>query len=60
MRSFEIVKDGVKLREAAELYGDRGQPVMARPSAPFTTTGIPACMWRTITIIASPVGSTET
>ena len=57
MRIFEIVKENVNLREAAELYGiDVNR--YGKASAPFTTTGTPACMWRTITIIASPVGST--
>ena len=58
MNLFEIVKYGVNCREAAERYGvevNHCGMALAR----FTMTGIQACMWRTITIIASPAGSTE-
>ena len=58
MRIFEIVKENVNLREAAELYGIDVNHT-AKPSAPFTTTGTPACMWPMTIIIASPAGSTE-
>ena len=57
MNLFEIVKYGVSCREAAELYGvEVNRYGMALGRSP--TTGIPACMWRTITIIALPVGHT--
>ena len=49
MRVFEIV--------ASELYGIDVKGT-AKPSARFTMTDIPACMWPTTTIIASPAGST--
>ena len=59
MRIFEIVKENVNLREAAELYGiDVNR--YGKALCPFHNDRHPACMWRTITIIASPVGSTET
>ena len=57
MRIFEIVKENINLREAAELYGidvNRYGKALCR----FTMTDIPACMWPTTTIIASPAGST--
>ncbi len=57
MRIFEIVKENVNLREAAELYGiDVNR--YGKALCPFTTTGTPACMWRTTTIIALPAGNT--
>ena len=56
MRIFEIVKENVNLWEAAELYGIDVKGT-AKPSARFTMTGIPACMWRTITTIALPAGN---
>ena len=57
MRIFEIVKENVNLREAAELYGiDVNR---AKPSARFTTTDIPVCMWQTTTIIVLLAGSME-
>ena len=50
MNLFEIVKYGVSCREAAERYGvEVNRYGMAL--CPFTMTGIPACMWRTITIM---------
>ena len=58
MRVFEIVKENVNLREAAELYGIDVKGT-AKPSARFTTTDIPVCMWQTTTIIALPAGNTE-
>ena len=58
MRIFEIVKENVNLREAAELYGIDVNRYGKAHFAPFTTTGTPACMWPTIIIIASPAGST--
>jgi hypothetical protein len=58
MRVFEIVKENVNLREAAELYGIDVKGT-AKPSAPFTTTGTPACMWPAITTIALVAGNME-
>ena len=58
MNLFEIVKYGVSCREAAELYGVEGNHY-GMALCRFTTTGTPACMWRTTTIIALPAGSTE-
>ena len=58
MNCFQNVKYGVSCREAAERYGvEVNHCGMAL--CPFTMTGIPACMRQTITIIASPAGSTE-
>ena len=57
MNLFEIVKYGVSCREAAERYGvevNHYGMALCR----FTMTGIPACMWQTITTIASPAGNT--
>ena len=51
MNLFQNVKYGVNCREAAERYLSTGR---AKPSARFTTTGIPACMWQTTTFIVLP------
>ena len=58
MNCFQNVKYGVSCREAAERYGvEVNHYGMALCRS--TMTGIPACMRRTMTIIASPAGSTE-
>ena len=57
MSIYETVKDNVSLREVAQRYGiDVNR--YSKALCPFTTTGTPACMWRTTTIIALPAGST--
>ena len=58
MNLFQNVKYGVNCREAAERYGVSINR-QGKALCPFHTTGIPACMWRTTTIIALPAGSTE-
>ena len=59
MNLFEIVKYGVSCREAAERYGVEPETctLFDDSLARFTMTGIPACMWRTITTIALPAGN---
>ena len=57
MNLFEIVKYSVSCREAAERYGVEVNHY-GMSSARSTMTGVPACMWRTITTIALPAGNT--